>query len=253
MAIREYLETHQAFSAVEFRHAFPDSVTDRNLLARAVRSGGVDRVRNGVYVSKSGPFSRSQADPLDVARAAAQDATFCLLSALRLHGVLHNVVTVTQFYTSHKITPFEYAGQHYQPRRLPARDVDTCNLFTTSGRSYPVTTREQTLLDCLARPGLAGGPDNLLRSLSGFAYLDIASFLARPISGNTSAKLGWLLENKREEWRVDDTTLATLKRNIGAGPYYFWSSRPPKDRYWVNRWRLYLPHPEQEMITWLNQ
>jgi len=253
MAIREYLDTHQAFSAAEFNRAFPGSVTDRNLLARAVRSGAVERVRHGVYVSKTGPYSRSQADPLDVALATTDDVVFCFLTALRLHGVLHNVVTVTQFYTAHKIGPFEYSGHYYQPRRRPDRPTDTQQLFTVTGRRYPVTTREQTLIDCLARPGSAGGPENLLRSLSGFAYLDSNRLLSLPASGNTRAKLGWLLEAKREEWRVDDAILHGLQQSLGAGPYYFWSSRPPKDSHWANRWRLYLPYPEQEMITWLNQ
>ena len=253
MAIREYLDTHQAFSAAEFSRAFRGSVTDRNLLARAVRSGAVDRVRHGVYVSKTGPFSRSQASPLDVVVATADDAVFCFLSALQLHGVLHNLVTVSQFYTAHRIAPFEYAEHVYQPRRRPSPRIDVQRLFTISGRSYPVTTREQTLIDCLARPGLAGGPENLLRSLSGFGYFDTDKLLSLPASASAHAKLGWVLETKRDEWHIEDTTLITLEKSVGAGPYYFWSSRPPKDSHWVNRWRLYLPHPEQEMATWLNQ
>ncbi|MDR2567461.1 MAG: hypothetical protein LBC97_15660 [Bifidobacteriaceae bacterium] len=117
MAITKYLDTHQVFTAADFAAAFPGSVTDVNLLARATRSGAVDRVRQGLYVSKSGQFSGAQADPIYVAAAAADDAVFCFLPALQLHGVLHNAVNVTQFYSGRQISRFEYAGQAYAPRR----------------------------------------------------------------------------------------------------------------------------------------
>ena len=72
MAIQSFLETRQVFTAAEFSRAFPDSQTDRNLLSRAVRNERVERVRRGVYVSKSGPFSRTPADPFEIAVAVAK-------------------------------------------------------------------------------------------------------------------------------------------------------------------------------------
>jgi predicted transcriptional regulator of viral defense system len=252
MAISKYLDTHQVFTAAGFAEAFPGSVTDVNLLARASRSGAVDRVRRGLYVSKTGQFSRTDADPFDVA-AAAEDAVFCFLSALQLHGVLHNVVNVTQFYSGRQVSRFEYGGQAYVPRRRPMGPLDTQRLPMPSGKAYTVTTKEQTILDGLARPGLAGGVENLLRSLSGMVYLDAEKLPGLPTSASTRAKLGWVLDVKREDWRVSDALLTRLFNDVSGGPYYFSSSREPKDRHWVNRWRLYLPYPEQEMAAWLEQ
>jgi predicted transcriptional regulator of viral defense system len=255
VAIREYLSTHQVFTRAQFARAFPDSVTDRNLLARAMRSGGVDRVRRGVYVSKTGQYAHTEADPFDVAVAVSADAVFCYLSALELYGTVHNVVTVILFYANHRIAAFEYAGRTYRPRHLPAHRVHTQALLRASGRRYQVTSKEQTLIDCLARPALAGGYENLLRSLSGLTYVDFARLhrLSAVVSDSTCAKLGWVLEVKRDEWGIDASLMEHLGGRIGGGPYYFWSSRPPKDSHWVNRWRLYLPHCEQEMAAWLNQ
>jgi len=255
MAIREYVDTHQVFTLAEFTRAFPHSVTDQNLLARAIRSGSVDRVRRGVYVSKAGQFAHSTASPFDVSAAVAEDAVFCYLSALHLHGILHNIVTVTQFYTVRHLDPFTYDGHAYQPRHRPKHHIDTQALLTVSGYRYQTTTKEQTLVDCLTRPALAGGPENVLRSLSGLVYFDQKKLftLSESASGNTRAKLGWVLDTKREEWGIDSSSLERLADSVSGGPYYFWSSRPPKDSHWVNRWRLYLPYPEQEMTLWLNQ
>ncbi|MDR1513328.1 MAG: hypothetical protein LBS56_07605 [Propionibacteriaceae bacterium] len=255
MAIQEYLSANQVFSADDFRHAFPGSRTDVNLLSRAVAAGRVGRPKRGLYVSKVGPFSRSQADPFDVASKAAADAVFCLLSALQLHGVLHNVTFRTQFYTSHKIAPFTYEGQDYRPVASPTPPPATQGLLTPSGRHHQVTTREQTLVDCLARLSLAGGPENALRSLAGLRHIDAAAAvsLARHASATTRARLGWVLQAKADEWRVPAETLDALAWTLGGGPHYFAPADEPDEPDWVNRWRLYLPRPEQEMAAWLNQ
>ncbi|MDR1442989.1 MAG: hypothetical protein LBJ02_11540 [Bifidobacteriaceae bacterium] len=254
MAIKEYLDTHEAFSISDFERAFPGSRTDRNLLSRAVGRGAVDRPRRGLYVSRSGRFAHSAADPLDVAVAVADDVVFCYLTALRLHGAAHDVTRVTRFYSRHGIARFAYGGQVFVPHRLGDREVDTQSLLTASGNAYRVTTGEQTVIDCLARPALAGGPEHLLRRLGAFAHPDVAKLLglADAVSLSTAARLGWVLSTKREDWGVTDAQLAALARQRGKGPYYFWSSQPPRDSHWVNRWRLYLPHPEQEMASWLN-
>ena len=253
MAIQEFLSAKQVFNSSDFRQAFPDSQTDRNLLTRAVATGKVDRVRRGLYVSRSGAFVHSQPSPFDVVAAAANDAIFCFLSALQLHGVLHNVVRKTQFFTDHKATAFEYANHAYQPIHHPTDSVQVQNLLTPVGKRYRVTTKEQTAIDCLSRPALAGGIENLLRSLGGFTRLGTNQLLpivnSSPIS--VRARLGWVLETKAEEWQVDQQTLTEIAESLGSGPYYFGSATAQKT-HWVNRWKLYLPYPEQEMTEWLN-
>lgn len=254
MAIQDFLGTRQVFTVAEFSRAFPGSQTDRNLLSRAVRSGRVERVRRGVYVSKTGQFSRTKASPFDVAVAAAEDAAFAYTSALQLHGTLHNLTNQSQFFTNHKLTSFSYDGQDYLPYLSDGRVVESQSLFTASGKAYRVTTREQTLVDCLSRPGLAGGPENVLRSLSGLTYVDGAKVaeLAANASFSARARIGWALQTRRDAWGVQDDTLSVLRESPGDGPSYFWSSTQPKDRHWVNAWKLYLPEPEEELAAWLN-
>jgi len=255
VAIQEYLSTHEVFTADEFRRDFPGSVTDRNLLTRAIRAGKVDRLKRGLYVSKTGPFSRNLVNPLDVAVKASDDAVFCYLSALQIHGVLHNVVFRTQFYSAHKVVAFEYAGQEFQVIRSPSVTPLQQGVLLQSGRRYQVTTREQTLVDCLGRLELAGGPENVLRSVGGFRHIDIDTLLGIASSRSSSlrARLGWVLEQRAEPWQVQDAVLGKLAESLGSGPYYFVSSHTVGDARWVKRWRLYLPNAEQEMAGWLNQ
>lgn len=254
MAIQSFLETRQVFTAAEFSRAFPDSQTDRNLLSRAVRNERVERVRRGVYVSKSGPFSRTPADPFEIAVAVAEDAVFAYTSALQLHGALHNLTNCTQFFTTRRLPAFTYDRQDYLPHQIDEPKPDGQSLLTATGRAYRVTTREQTLVDCLTRPRLAGGPENVLRSLAGFAYVNAprVAELAKRESLSARSRIGWVLQAQRDIWSVREETLSALRGSLGTGPSYFWSSTSPKDNHWVNDWKLYLPEPEEEMIAWLN-
>jgi predicted transcriptional regulator of viral defense system len=117
-----------------------------------------------------------------------------------------------------------------------------------------VTTREQTMVDCLDRVALAGGAENTLRSVGGFRHIDAEAALAIAArsSASTRARLGWVLEVKADTWDVSADALDTLAGTLGSGPYYFASAAHPRAATWVNRWRLYLPYPESEMTAWLS-
>ncbi|MDR1386767.1 MAG: hypothetical protein LBJ44_04090 [Propionibacteriaceae bacterium] len=253
MAIREFLGARQVFTAEEFAARFPGSQTDRNLLSRAVANGAVDKVRRGTYVSKTGRFAGLTADPFDVALAVVPDAVFCHTSALRLLGAEHNLTRLVQFYTAAGINTFTYDGISYRPYRSQGRRLVTQDILTPTGHGYRLTNKEQTLVDCMTNVAAAGGPDNLLHALASLTRLDAgwAASLAANAAHSVRARLGWTLEVERDRWRVPGETLATLAGSLGAGPYYFWSASAPRDRHWVKRWKLYLPHPQQEMASWL--
>jgi predicted transcriptional regulator of viral defense system len=253
VAIQEFLGERQVFTAAEFAQRFPRSQTDRNLLSRAVANGTVDKVRRGAYVSKTGRFAGAAADPFDVALAVTPDAVFCYTSALSLLGAAHNVTRQVQFYTAARIKAFAYDGVRYLPYRAQGTRLAPQGVLNATGRGYRVTNKEQTVIDCLANIAAAAGPDNLLHSLASLSRLDAALVAATAASAAHSvrARLGWALEAKQAQWRVADETLAALAGSLGAGPYYFWRATAPRDHYWAKRWRLYLPHPEQEMASWL--
>lgn len=253
MAIQEFLTSRQVFTAEDFAAQFPGSQTDRNLLSRAVANGSVDKVRRGVYVSRIGRFTGVAADPLDVALAIAPDAVFCYTSALHLLGAAHNLTRQVQFFTNTPAKAFDYDGTRYLPYRLHDTPKATQSVLTPEGRGYQVTSRQQTLIDCLTNLTAAGGPDNLLHSLAGLTRIDtsLAIGTAADAPHSVRSRLGWVLDTKRADWRVSDDTLAKLASSLGTGPYYFWSAAAPKDSFWVKRWKLYLPRPEQEMASWI--
>ncbi|MCL1898631.1 MAG: hypothetical protein FWG16_07425, partial [Micrococcales bacterium] len=173
MAVREFLSNRQVFTAEEFAVRFPNSQTDRNLLSRAVKNGTVDKVRRGLYVSKSGRFEGATVDPFEVALAVAPDAVFCYGSALQLLGIAHNLTNQVQFFSANRISSFNYGGTNYLPYQVDEGQRLSRSILAPPGKGYRATTKEQTLVDCLINVAAAGGPDNLLNSLSGLARLDV--------------------------------------------------------------------------------
>ena len=250
VAVRAFLSARQVFTTADLAVASLDTQTDRNLLARAVRRGQVDRVRRGLYVSKVGRFEGVPVNPPDVAVAVAPDAVFCYMTALQFHGVSHDVIRVTQFRTAHHLASFTYAHHEYVPMpRGGSRDVRP--VLTVSGHSYQVTTREQTVVDCVSNISLGGGVEHVLRSM-GFVYLDLDRLLrlAGGATASTRARLGWLLDAKSRDWKVPADTLDALSRSLGRGPYYLGSARTG-DTHWVRRWKLLAPFPDEEMRAWM--
>ena len=251
MKFKEYIETHQVFT-VEDVYAVASKATARTLLGRALASGAVERVRRGVYVSKVGKFRGEVPDPFLVASTADPDAVISYHSALVAHGVAHNVGFECSFRSVSVHAPFEYGGVRYMP--YVGRD----DPFTQVMRAKPygaaiVTTREQTIADCLSHPGRAGGIEETVRSCTAFPYIDVEALLGiladLPVA--VSARAGWLLEAKGDDWGVDGNALAVLEARLGRGPCKL-DPRTKENRGWNGRWRLYLPEQESEVASWVS-
>lgn len=249
MKFKDYIESHQAFTTGDV-YAIAAVEAAHTQLRRAVKSGKVERVRRGVYVSKTGKFTGEAPDPFLVARTADPEAVISYHSALVAHGVAHNVGFECAFRSAKVRSPFEYGGIRYVPYDLG----DSPRTQAMRSKSYgtaSVTTREQTLVDCLTSPGRAGGAEETVRSCSAFPYLDI-DVLLEILGGAPAAvvaRAGWLLDAKQADWGVADETLLSLEERLGHGP----SKLDPKakeNRGWSLRWKLYLPETEEEVLSW---
>lgn len=128
-----------------------------------------------------------------------------------------------------------------------------CATRTRSYGAVAVTTREQTIADCLARPGRAGGIEEVLRSCSAFPYIDTDAIvgLLEDAPAALCARVGWLLEAKKDPWDVGDGTLEALESRLGRGPSKL-DPRSEENRGWSARWRLYLPEEESEVSSWVS-
>lgn len=249
MKFKEYIASHQAFTTNDL-YTIATRETARTQLQRALKAGEVERVRRGAYVSKTGKFLGEAPDPFLVARTVDPEAVISYHSALVAHGVAHNIGFECSFRSAKVRSPFEYGGVRY----VPFGAADGPQTQTMRSKSYgtvKVTTREQTLVDCLAHPGRAGGAEETVRSCSAFPYLDVGALLEilKDASTTTLTRVGWLLDAKRDSWSVAEDVLSELEMRRREGPYRL-DPKTEETRGWSSRWRLCLPETEEEVLSW---
>lgn len=251
MKFKEYISKNQVFTSEDLDRAISNPASIKTSLRRAIASGEVERVRRGLYVSKTGLFLEKKADPYLVAAALAPDVVFSFHSALQLLGLAHNISFEVSFCSEKLIQPFEYDGVRYT-RYTPKPHQLTQTIHLDQGQLLKVTTREQTLVDCLEYPGRAGGSEEVIKSLSSIPYLDYAAvedlLLRAPVA--TAAKAGWLLSIHQKKWRIEDLSLKKIKARLGKGPYRFSLKKNEPCQSWVKEWNLCLPEIKGEVLSW---
>ena len=115
-----------------------------------------------------------------------------------------------------------------------------------------MTTREQTIVDCLEHPDRSGGVEEALMSLSLFPYVDVGALahLVSERSASLAARVGWLLERKAGAWRVGTEELRLFEEMAEGGPFRL-DKGSGRSLGWSRRWRLCLPAEEEEVERWV--
>lgn len=251
MKFSEYTDAHHAFTTAGLMAVMDSAPAAEEQLRLAVRSGAVERVRRGLLVSNRGRFKGVAVDSAEVVSALDSAAVLSYHSALEAHGVAHNIGFVCRFRSDFVISGFSFRGVDYRPCG-PVGRVKSKALRIASGRCR-ATTREQTVIDCLAKPSLAGGAEEAVRSLTAFAYLDVDELVEMAVEGGPSmaARVGWLLTEKAEDWHVDDGALAELRGMVASGPYRL--GRAAREPGWSSDWKLVLPERNEEVESWITR
>ena len=252
MKFRDYIEQIHVFTNQRLAEGCGLSAASaKTMLKRAVEAGSVERVRRGLYVSRTGRFATGNVDPFELVFALDADAMLSFHSALEAHGVAHNVGSTCQFRSTAVKVRFEYSGIAYVPYAF-AESAPMQKLRGRSGLRIAVTTREQTIVDCLNHPERCGGIEEALMSVSLFPYIDADALLSLVSGGSASlaARVGWLLEQKADDWRIPPEALEKLSRMTNGGPYKL-DKNSSNSQGWSRRWKLCLPAYEEEVESWV--
>ena len=254
MPLNDYIEKNAVFALQDYLSECGDTQANRNALSRAVKSGKVYRIRYGLYASNAGRFRDMPHSRQVVLKAAIPDAIYCYDSAFELFVGQHNLTRRTAFYTKHPQKPFSFQGHEYKPFPLPESQLLTRGYRQIDGTTVRGTTPEQTIVDSVASPDRCLGVENVLRSVSVVDSINIKELAAILEGTGTSvaARIGWVLEQKQEEWQVAEELLEELRERIGKGPYYFSPSHRRAADSYSKEWRLYFPEPLSTVRAWIN-
>lgn len=252
MKFLEYISTHQVFTTASLLAAMDSPAAGEGQLRLAVQAGDVERARRGLLVSNRGRFEGASIEPGVLVSVLDAQAVVSYHSALEAHGVAHNAGFVCYFRSDTVCSGFEFRGVTYRP--CGTVNGVKAKTHRSAGSVFRVTTREQTVLDCLQKPRLAGGIEEAIRSLTAFVYLDVQALVELAVQAGASAasRVGWLLDQKKNDWHVTEAHLACLEGYLGHGPYRL-RAATQSSAGWSPRWRLILPETNTEVDTWITQ
>jgi predicted transcriptional regulator of viral defense system len=251
---RDFFATHPVFTHAEFVAAHTRSGrsenTSNSLLAKHVASGRLIRLRRGLYATiplgvEPGLFSP---DPYVIATRLREDAVVAFHSALAFHGRAYSMWQRVQYLTSSRVRLFRFRDYEFSAVQAPqvtrALPDFGGGVLTRphAGSDVRVTSLERGLVDLLHSPEHGGGWEEIWRSLEMVEYFDLEAVLEYTRlmgSALTAARVGFFLEQHREEWMVEEKHLAELLRHAPSQPRYLDSHR--KSGKLVSRWNLVVP------------
>lgn len=256
--IAHFFARHPVFSVADFAQLSTErsSRTCESLLAHHVRAGHILRVRRGLYaVVPPGSDSASfLPDPYLVAARSCPGAVLAYHSALSFHGMAHTLRNDVTFLSSiQDARSFSYRSIKYVPVLAPislrrrGQEAAYVDMVDYRGMTISVTSIERTIVDCFDRIELAGGIEEVWRSLEFLSYIrlrNIFAYSALLDNAVTVARVGYWLEQNADRLRVKALELDFLReRRPKTSTYMF---RDKRDGKLVKSWNLIVP---EEVLT----
>ena len=250
----EYFATHPVFTHAEFVSAHTaggrSEHTSNAVLAGHVAAGGLLRVQRGLYATvPPGAETRGfRPDPYLVATRLRPDAVVAYHAALAFHGKAYSAWRRHHYVTAERARPLTFRGDEYiaVQARHPVRALPDFGggvvVRPHGGGEARVTSLERCLVDLMHAPQHGGGWEEILRSLETVEFFDLDDVVKYTLlleSALTVARVGWLLEQHRETWMVEEKHLAPLLRKAPSGPRYLDPRR--ESGKLVARWNLIVP------------
>ncbi|CAB1075678.1 hypothetical protein D1AOALGA4SA_3491 [Olavius algarvensis Delta 1 endosymbiont] len=251
-----FLSQHDVFTVEELdlflsKEGTGNPNTRKALLTYYRKQGRIIPVRRGLYAVV--PFGSSpDSSPVDLyllASKMTKDAVLGYHTALEFHGKAYSVYNRLLYLSTQRSLPVKFRSYEIRrvsvPQPLVAKEK---MMFGVSGHKrvggeLRVSNFERTFVDVLDRPELSGSWEEIWRSLASIEFLDIEQIIEYVrLLGNatTAAKVGFFLEQHREDLMVDDIHLKQLRAFRPHQPHYLIRNRRKHGR-WVKKWNLMVP------------
>ena len=255
MKVREFLATHPVFRLEEYR-AFQKSrgSTNDKTLHASLRyhagQGNVLRIRRGLFAAVAPGFTPENlpVDPYLLTMGLTDDAVVAFHAAVQFHGKAHTVHHRYHYLTRLRRRPFRFRGQEFiavvggAPSWKGGREPGVVEEFHAGG-TVRVTSLERTLVDLMVHPQYGGGWEEVIRSMDSVEFFNVDRVVEHAVaSGNATAvaRVGFYLEQRREELLLEEAHLKALERHTPGQPRYMDPATRQPGRL-IRRWNLVVP------------
>jgi predicted transcriptional regulator of viral defense system len=175
--------------------------TGRKVIRNLIRKGWLARLKGGRYLllpPERGADVMGENNPLAVAAAVVDESYVGWWSAAAYHGFTTQRPATVFVAVTRQTRPRTVEGTDVRFVTLPARKFFGWKTYDVYGRRTRIAEPEKTLVDCIDRPDLAGGPAEVTRiTHTALAEIDQAKLVdmaLRMESTSLLQRLGFLTD-----------------------------------------------------------
>lgn len=259
MNAAHFFEQHPVFTQKEFNQFLlsigsTNPNTQRELLAYHLKKHHILRIKRGFFASIPYAFQGSMesfpVDPYLITGRINQNAVIAYQSAFDLHGVSYSLHHQYLYLCDRLVRSFTFNETEFIclifPKTLIERHATQFEVISTErqGLEIQATSLERTVVDVLDRPNYGGGWEEIWRTAEHISILNLdkviryAEFLN---NATTIAKLGFFLEQFKEQFGIDEHTLKYLESKKPNGMHYLERSKRESGTC-LQRWNLIVPN-----------
>lgn len=256
MSLEEFFYTHPVFRVDELAEwkvgrGSHSRRAIRALLQHHLKFGRLMRMRRGLYavVPPNETAETFFVDPYLIAGKVTEDSMLAYHSALELFGVAHSSFEQFTYLSVQKTKPFEFQNRWFRPAVVPINlraknDIlFEVEIINRQGIDLRVTSMSRTFVDVLDRVELSGGWEEVIRSISNIAVLNIdhvIEYCLKLDNAILSAKIGYFLEQRQGAFSPTEEQINKLLKKKPTSPQYL-SKKHIDPCKLIKKWNLMMP------------
>jgi predicted transcriptional regulator of viral defense system len=230
--------------------------TARKVIRNLIRKGWLTRLVGGRYMllpPEHGPENLGENNPIALAAAAAEPSYVGWWSAAAFHGFTTQKPMTVTVATQRQMPARTIEGTEVRFIKISPRKFFGFKKYTIYGRTAAITEPEKTVIDCIDRPDLAGGPGELTRIVySALREIDHDRLITAAMAMKSTAllqRLGFLTDltgrNLPEELRAQVRSAIPSSRRSIFGR----RERKDGDIGYVAEWGLFVYARRSDLLA----
>ena len=230
--------------------------TARKVIYNLLRKGWLTRLKAGRYLflpPEYGPANLGENNPLALASAVVEPCYVGWWSAAAFHGLTTQKPMTITVATLRQAPARVVEGNEIHFVKLVARKFFGFTPYDVHGRKATLSTPVKTLVDCVDRPDLAGGPAEVTRITYGASTQvspeELADTALQMKSTSTLQRLGFLADLVGWKWppgvrqRMRGAISSNVRTTFGH------SGRKPGDIGYVGDWKVIVHARESDLLA----
>ena len=218
------------------------------LLSYHHKAGSIINIRRHLYASTVNVIGNNRyIDPYLIAAKAASDSIIAYHSALEFYGNAYTTFEELTYLSRFYKEPFVFQNLLFRGVRPPVKLLhdNLVDIFVNEvvhdGIKLKITSIERTIVDIFDKPQLAGGWEEIWRSLEIVPIFDtekLVEYALKLDKAATVAKVGYFLEMLPVNRQVEESILNKLAKKVPKCGYYIDKGKKSK---LFKRWNILVP------------